>query len=145
MRRYTERVRVVREGVKAAFYEHAYTFCGQQAKEASPGEGAGGYEGVDLCCCGGHVLAEESCATTGNEKPDLVNDQSLRIATECGKHAPAEVEEEDEGGSGDPYRSEHLQGVYPEYFVCEVYVPEVELTVGPRCEVPDLGLVFELP
>jgi len=91
------------------------------------------------------VTCQLSCAGTGNEKPDLVNDQCLRIATKCGKHASAEVEEEDERGSRDPYRSEHFKGVYPEHLVCEVYVPKAELTVGPRCEVSDLGLVFELP
>ena len=91
----------------------------------------------------GHVLG--TCATAGNEKPDLVNDHCLRIATEGGKHASAEVEEEDERRPGDPEGSEHFEGVYPEHLACKVYVPKVELAVGPWCEVPDLGLVFELP
>jgi len=68
----------------------------------------------------------------------------LRVATESGKHASAEVEEEYEGGSWDPDGPEHFEGVYPEHLVCEVNVPEVELTMSPRCEVTDLGLVFEL-
>ena len=78
-------------------------------------------------------------------KPDLVYDQCLRIAAKCGKQASAEVEEEYEGSSGDPYRSEHFEGVHPEHFVCEVYVPNRELTVSPRGEVPDLSLVLEPP
>ena len=41
---------IVREGVEAALDEHAHTFCGQQAEEASPGERARGYERVKLCC-----------------------------------------------------------------------------------------------
>ena len=86
-----------------------------------------------------------TCATTGNEKPNLVNDQRLGIAPECGKHAPAEVEEEYEGGAGDPYRSEHFEGVYPEHLVREAYVPKGELAVGSWCEVTDLALVFEPP
>jgi hypothetical protein len=90
-------------------------------------------------------VSQWTCATTGNEKPDLVYDHCLGIATECGKDAPAEVEEEYEGGSGAPYGSEHLEGVHPEHLVCEVYVPKGELTVGPWCEVTDLGLVFEPP
>ena len=40
---------LVRESVEAAFDEHPYAFGGQQAREACPGEGAGGYEGVNLC------------------------------------------------------------------------------------------------
>lgn len=92
-------------------------------------------------------MSQATYASTGagNEKPDLVNDHCLGIATECGKHASAEVEEEYEGGSGDPYGSEHFEGVYPEDLVCEVRVPKVELTVGPWCEVTDLTLVFEPP
>ena len=95
--------------------------------------------------CYGSRVSGGTCATTGNEKPDLVYDQCLGIATECGKDASAEVEEEYEGSPGDPYRSEHLEGVYPEHLVCEVYVPEVELAVGPWSEVSDLSLVFEPP
>ena len=37
---------------------------------------------------------------------------SLRIATECEKHASAEVEEEHEGGSWDPNCSERFEGVF---------------------------------
>jgi len=98
---------------------------------------------VNLCY--GSRVRGGTCATTGNEKPDLVYDQCLGIATECGKHASAEVEEEYERGSGDPYRSEHFVSVHPEHLVCEVYVPDVELAVGPWCEVSDLGLVLEPP
>lgn len=78
-------------------------------------------------------------------KPNLVNDQRLRIATERGKHASAEVEEEDEGGSGDPYGSEHFEGVHSEDLVCEGCIPKVELAVGTRGEVSGLALVFEPP
>ena len=85
-----------------------------------------------------------TCANTGNEKPDLVNDQRLGIASKCGKHAPAEVEEEYEGGAGDPYRPEHLKGVYPEHLVCEEDVPRGELAVGTRGEGSVFGLGFEL-
>ena len=84
-----------------------------------------------------------SGGATGNEKPDLVNDQCLGIATKCGEHASAEVEEEDEGSPGDPYGPEEFEGVDSEDLVCEVHVREVELAVGPGGEVSDLALVFE--
>ena len=38
-----------REGVEAAFEEHADAFCGKQAQETGPGEGAGRDEGMYLC------------------------------------------------------------------------------------------------
>jgi hypothetical protein len=82
---------------------------------------------------------------TGKEKPDLVNDQRLGIATKCGKHASAEVEEEDEGSARDPYGLEQLEGVHSEDLVREVYVPNVELTVSTWSEVTGLALVFEPP
>ena len=69
----------------------------------------------------------------------------MGIATEGGKDAPAEVEEEDEGGPGDPYRPEHFKGVYPEHLVREVDVPKGELAVGPGGEVTDVSLVLEPP
>lgn len=73
----------------------------------------------------------------------LVNDHGLGIATERGKHASAEVEEEYEGSSWDPDGSEHFEGVHSEDLVCEVCVPNVELTVGTRSKVSDLALVLE--
>jgi len=101
---------------------------------------------VKLYGCGSHVTCQPgTCATTGNEKPDLVNDQRLGIATKGGKDASAEVEEEHERGAGDPYRPEHVEGVHPEDLACEVYVPAGELAVGPWCEEADLGLVLEPP
>lgn len=139
--------RVVREGVEAAFDEHPDALGGQQAQEACPGEGAGGYEGVNLCVLWKPVTCElrGTCATTGNEKPDLVNDQRLGIASKCRKHAPAEVEEEYEGGAGDPYRSKHFEGVYPDHLVCKAYILKGERAVGSWCEVADLALVFKPP